>query len=58
MISGNVIKNCAGPAIANSVPIHDIVIVGNVVENADSSGVAAAVRLTDATQILNHGKPN
>jgi hypothetical protein len=52
VISGNVIKNCAGPAIANGVPIHDVVIVGNVIENANSSGVSAAVRLTDATQIL------
>jgi hypothetical protein len=52
MISGNVIKNCGGPAIANGVPVHDIVITGNVIENANSSGGGAAIQLTDATSIL------
>jgi hypothetical protein len=51
-ISGNVIKNCAGPAIANSVPVHDIVIAGNIIENANSSGAGAALQLSDATRIL------
>jgi hypothetical protein len=51
-ISGNIIKNCAGPAIANGVPVHDIVIADNVIESANSSGAGAALQLADATGIL------
>jgi hypothetical protein len=55
VISGNVIKNCAGPAIANSVPVHDLVIVGNVFENTNSSAGGAAIQLSDATRVLMTG---
>jgi Right handed beta helix region len=51
-ISGNVIKNCEGPAVSNGGFNNDIIITGNVIQNTNSVVSAAAIQLTDATRIL------
>ncbi|MBV8142966.1 MAG: right-handed parallel beta-helix repeat-containing protein [Verrucomicrobia bacterium] len=51
-VTGNVIKNCEGSAIANGGSNSDIVISGNVIENTNSVVPGAAIQLTDATRIL------
>ena len=51
-ITGNVIKNCDGSAIANGGLNTDIVISGNIIENTNSVVPGAAIQLTDAERIL------
>ncbi|MBV9390689.1 MAG: right-handed parallel beta-helix repeat-containing protein, partial [Verrucomicrobia bacterium] len=51
-ITGNVIKNCDGSAIANDKQNSDIVISGNVIENTNSIVSGAAIQLVDAENIL------
>jgi hypothetical protein len=51
-ITGNVIKNCDGSAIANDKQNSDIVISGNIIENTNSVVAGAAIQLVDAENIL------
>ena len=51
-ITGNVIKNCDGSAIANDKQNTDIVISGNIIENTNSVVSGAAIQLVDAENIL------
>jgi hypothetical protein len=51
-ITGNVIKNCDGSAIGNGGLNSDIVISGNIIQNANSIVPGAAIQLTDAERIL------
>jgi hypothetical protein len=51
-VTGNVIKNCEGSAIANGGLNTDIVISGNIIENTNSVVPGAAIQLTDAKRIL------
>jgi hypothetical protein len=51
-ITGNVIKNCDGSAIANGGLNSDIVISGNIIQNTNSVVPGAAIQLTDAERIL------
>jgi parallel beta helix pectate lyase-like protein len=51
-ITGNVIKNCDGSAIANGGLNSDIVISGNVIENTNSVVPGAAIQLSDAARVL------
>jgi hypothetical protein len=51
-VTGNVIKNCEGSAIANGGLNSDIVISGNVIEDTNSIVPGAAIQLTDAKRIL------
>jgi hypothetical protein len=51
-ITGNVIKNCDGSAIANGGLNSDIVISGNVIENTNSVVPGAAIQLSDASRVL------
>ena len=51
-ITGNVIKNCDGSAIANGGQNTDIVISGNIIQNTNSVVSGAAIQLTDAKRIL------
>jgi hypothetical protein len=51
-VTGNVIKNCEGSAIANGGLNTDIVISGNIIENTNSVVPGAAIQLTDAERIL------
>jgi len=51
-VTGNVIKNCEGSAIANGGLNSDIVISGNIIENTNSVVPGAAIQLTDAKSIL------
>jgi len=51
-ITGNVIKNCDGSAIANDKQNSDIVISGNIIENTNSVVSGAAIQLVDAENIL------
>jgi Right handed beta helix region/Pectinesterase len=51
-ITGNVIKNCDGSAIANDKQNSDIVISGNIIENTNSVVSGAAIHLVDAENIL------
>ena len=52
-ITGNVIKNCDGSAIANDKQNRNIVISGNIIENTNSVVSGAAIQLADAENI--HG---
>lgn len=54
-VTGNVIKNCEGAAIANGGSNNDIVISGNVIENVRSVVSGAAIELTNAARILISG---
>jgi hypothetical protein len=51
-ITGNVIKNCDGSAIANDKQNSDIVISGNIIKNTNSVVSGAAIQLVDAENIL------
>jgi hypothetical protein len=51
-VTGNVIKNCEGSAIANGGLNSDIVISGNIIDNTNSVVPGAAIQLTDAERIL------
>ena len=51
-VTGNVIKNCDGSAIANGGQNSDIVISGNIIQNTNSAVPGAAIQLTDAERIL------
>jgi len=51
-VTGNVIKNCEGSAIANGGLNSDIVISGNIIDNTNSVVPGAAIQLTDAKRIL------
>jgi hypothetical protein len=50
-VTGNVIKNCDGAAIANGGSNSDFVISGNIIANVASAVTAAAVDLTNATRV-------
>jgi hypothetical protein len=54
-VTGNVIKNCDGPAIANGGGNNDIVIQGNVIQNVNSVVAGAAIQLSDAARVLISG---
>jgi len=54
-VTGNVIKNCAGPAIGNGGGNNDVVIQGNVIQNVNSVVAGAAIQLSDAARILISG---
>ena len=54
-ITGNVIKNCAGSAVANGGSNNDIVITGNIIENVNSVVSGAAIQLTNAGRVLISG---
>ncbi len=54
-ITGNVIKNCEGPAIDNGGSNNDIVISGNVIQNVGSVVPGAAIQLRNAARILISG---
>src|SRR5262249_899052 len=47
-VTGNVIKNCDGAAIANGGSNNDIVITGNTIANVNSCVPGAAIQLTNA----------
>jgi Right handed beta helix region len=51
-VTGNVIKNWEGSAIANGGLNSDIVISGNIIENTNSVVLGAAIQLTDAQRII------
>lgn len=51
-VTGNVIKNCDGPAIDGANSNNDIVITGNVIENVNSTVPGAAIQLTNAARVL------
>jgi hypothetical protein len=51
-VTGNVIKNCDGPAIANGGSNNDVVIQGNVIQNVNSVVAGAAIQLADASRVL------
>ena len=51
-VTGNVIKNCEGAAIANGGSNNDIVISGNRIENVSSVVSGAAIELADAARVL------
>jgi hypothetical protein len=54
-ITGNVIKNCDGPAIDNGGSNNDIVINGNVIQNVSSVVPSAAIQLRNAVRIIISG---
>jgi putative cofactor-binding repeat protein len=54
-VTGNVIKNCDGPAVENGGSNNDIVVSGNVIQNVSSVISGAAIQLTDSTRILISG---
>jgi hypothetical protein len=54
-VTGNVIKNCDGSAIANGGSNNDIVISGNIMENVSSAASGAAIDLTNAARVLISG---
>lgn len=54
-VTGNVIKNCEGPAIDNGGSNNDIVISGNIIQNAGSVVPGAAIQLRNAARILISG---
>ncbi|HET8999734.1 MAG TPA: right-handed parallel beta-helix repeat-containing protein [bacterium] len=54
-VTGNVIKNCAGSAVANGGSNNDIVITGNIIENVSSVVPGAAIQLTNASRVLISG---
>jgi hypothetical protein len=51
-VTGNVIKNCDGAAIANGGSNNDIVISGNIIENVNAVVSGAAIDLTNAARVL------
>ena len=51
-VTGNVIKNCEGSAIANGGRNSDIVISANIIDNTNSVVPGAAIQLTDANRVL------
>jgi len=51
-ITGNVIKNSDGSAIANGGSNSDIVISGNIIESTNPVVAGAAIQLVDAENIL------
>lgn len=51
-VTGNVIKDCEGSAIEGVKSNNDIVISGNVIENANSKGSGAAIKLSNASGVL------
>jgi hypothetical protein len=54
-VTGNVIKNCDGAAIANGGSNNDIVISGNIIDNANAVVAGAAIDLTNAARVLVSG---
>jgi len=54
-VTGNVIKNCEGPAIDNGGSNNDIVISGNTIQNVSSVVQGAAIQMRNATRILISG---
>jgi hypothetical protein len=54
-VTGNVIKNCEGPAIDNGGSNNGIVISGNIIQNVSSVVRGPAIQLTNATRILISG---
>jgi len=54
-VTGNVIKNCDGSAVANGGSNNDIVITGNIIENVNTVVPGAAVHLTNAARVLISG---
>jgi Right handed beta helix region/Pectinesterase len=51
-VTGNVIKNCEGSAIANGGLNSDIVITANIIDGTNSVVPGAAIQLTDANRVL------
>jgi hypothetical protein len=54
-VTGNIIKNCEGSAIANGGSNNDIVVTGNTIENVNSVVPGAAIQLTNAARVLVSG---
>jgi hypothetical protein len=54
-VTGNVIRNCEGSAIANGRSNNDLVITGNIIENVNSLVPGSAIQLTDAERVLISG---
>jgi hypothetical protein len=54
-VTGNVIKNCEGSAIANGGSNDDIIITGNIIEHVNSVVPGAAIQLTNAARVLISG---
>jgi len=54
-VTGNVIKNCEGPAIDNGGSNNDIVISGNTIQNVSFVIQGAAIQLRNAERILISG---
>jgi hypothetical protein len=54
-VTGNVIKNCDGAAIANGGSNNDIVISGNIIENVNAVVAGAPIDLTNAARVLISG---
>jgi hypothetical protein len=51
-VTGNVIKNCEGSAVANGGSNNDLVITGNVIENVNTLVSGSAIQLTNAARVL------
>ena len=54
-ITGNVIKNCEGSAIANGGSNDDLVITGNIIQNVNTVVHGSAIQLTNAARVLISG---
>lgn len=51
-VTGNVIRNCDGSALANGGSNNDITITGNTAQNVNRSVPGAALQLTNAARVL------
>jgi hypothetical protein len=54
-VTGNVIKNCEGSAVANGGSNNDLVITGNIIENVNTLVSGSAIQLTNAARVLISG---
>jgi hypothetical protein len=54
-VTGNVIKNCEGSAVANGGSNNDLVITGNIIESVNTVVSGSAIQLTNAARILISG---
>jgi hypothetical protein len=54
-VTGNVVKNCDGSAIASGGSNNDIVILGNTIADVNLVVAGAAIELSDATRMLISG---
>ncbi len=54
-ITGNVIKNCEGSAVANGGSNNDLVIAGNIIQNVNTVVRGSAIQLTNTTRVLISG---